>query len=427
MTPESRAEAAAQGSAGLRMAYMAPQIGVLSATFVYRDVEGLRARGVEVSLFSLRRPRQEVTSAEAGGFIRETCYLYDLGPAAVLRAAAGRLLRHPGRFLRTAALAVRDALGARTAALSDRPKLLGHFLAGCLLAERVERAGARHIHCNFAHAPAAVTMYAALLADVPYSFLCHAHDIFVHGVALREKTARAAFGMCSSNYNARFLVEQMGCDPSKLDVMRTGVDLKAFPLRAEKPFSEPFQVLSVGRLVDKKGFDLLIAAAAELLQEGRDLQVTIIGGGPAEAALRAQAADPALGGRVTLTGPLPQEEVRRHFAAADAFVLPCRQAKDRDMDGTPIVLIEAMALGVPVVSTAVSGNPELVEDGVSGFLVAPEDAAAVAGAVRRIMDDPAAARRLALRARDTIAGAFDLAGNIGRLMAKVDASQAGRS
>ena len=426
MTPESRAETAARGGAGLRMAYMAPQIGVLSATFVYRDVEGLRARGVEVSLFSLRRPRQDVTSAEADGFIRETCYLYDLGAGAVLRAAAGRLLRRPGRFLRGAALAVRDALLARTASPSDRPKLLGHFLAGCLLAERVERAGARHIHCNFAHAPAAVTMYAALLADVPYSFLCHAHDIFVRGVALREKTARAAFGMCSSHYNVRFLTDEMGCDRAKLDVMRTGVNLKAFPLRGEKTPAAPFQVLSVGRLVDKKGFDLLIAAAAELLREGRDLHVTIIGGGPAGDALRAQAADPALRGRITLTGALPQEEVRRHFAEADAFVLPCRQTKDRDMDGTPIVLIEAMALGVPVVSTTVSGNPELVEDGVSGFLVVPEDPGAVAGAVRRLMDDPAAARRMALRARSTIEDAFDLDGNIARLLAKVAAAQAAR-
>ncbi len=420
--PDARLETPGE-RAPLRVAYMAPQIGVLSATFVYRDVEGLRARGAEVSLFSLRRPRQAVTSAEADGFIRETCYLYDLGAGAVLRAAARRLLRCPRRFLRGAGLAVRDALLARTAALSDRPKLLWHFLAGCLLAELVERAGARHIHCNFAHAPAAVTMYAALLADVPYSFLCHAHDIFVHGVALREKTARAAFGMCSSNYNVRFLVEEMGCDPAKLDVMRTGVDLEAFPLRAEKPFSAPFQVLSVGRLVDKKGFDLLIAAAAELVRGGRDLRVTIVGGGPAEAALRALADDPALGGRVTLTGPLPQEEVRRQFAAADAFALPCRQAKDRDMDGTPIVLIEAMALGVPVVSTAVSGNPELIEDGVSGMLTAPEDAAAVAEALRRIMDDPDAARRMALRARETIERAFDLAGNIARLMDRMDAAR----
>ncbi len=403
---------------------MAPQIGVLSGTFVYRDIEGLRALGAEVRVFSMRRPAQEVTSPEAEGFIRETDYLYDRGPLATLAAAARRCARHPGRFFRVFGLALRDAARAKAPSPAERPKLVWHFFAGCLLAEGLEAFGAHHVHCNFAHAPTTITMYAALLAGVPYSFLCHAHDIFVNGAALREKTARAAFGMCSSGYNVRFLVERQGCDPGKLHVMRTGVDLNRFTMRPEKPFSEPFRLLSIGRLVDKKGFDTLLEAVALLAREGRHVRATLIGGGPLEEALRGQVRNLGLGDKVELTGPLPQETVREHFAGADAFVLACKEAKNRDMDGTPIVLIEAMSLGVPVVSTTVSGNPELIENGVSGFLVAPEDPAALARAVGRLMDDPAAAAAQARAARAKIEHEFDLEGNIARLLEHIRAAQA---
>lgn len=409
-----------------RVAYMAPQIGVLSGTFVYRDIEGLRAQGAAVRVFSMRRPAQAVTSAEAEAFIRETAYLYDHGPAAVLAAAARQFRRRPGRFLSTLGLALRDALRAKTPGPAERPKLVWHFFAGCLLAEGLEAFGADHAHCNFAHAPAAITMYAALLADIPYSFLCHAHDIFVNGAALREKTARAAFGMCSSGYNVTYLVERHGCDPEKLHVMRTGVDLNRFAMRPEKPFSDPFQVLSIGRLVDKKGFDTLLEAVALLAREGRNARATLIGGGPLEGALRERVQNLGIGDRVELTGPLPQETVRGHFAGADVFVLACKEAKNRDMDGTPIVLIEAMSLGVPVVSTTVSGNPELIEDGVSGFLVAPEDAPALARAIGRLMDGHDAAAAMARNARAKIEREFDLEGNIARLLEHIRAAQAGR-
>jgi glycosyltransferase involved in cell wall biosynthesis len=277
-----------------------------------------------------------------------------------------------------------------------------------------------HIHCNFAHTPVGIAMYAALLRGTPFSFLCHAHDIFVHAAAMREKVDRAAFGMCSSRYNVRFLADTKGCDEAKLDVMRTGLDLHRFVLRAPKPFSKPFRFLSVGRLVEKKGFPVFFDALALLAQRGRDFEADVVGGGPMDAALHGQIGRLGLAGRVRLAGPQPQERVRRYFDEADAFVLACLEAGNRDMDGTPIVLIEAMALGVPVISTPVSGNPELIESGNSGLLVLPGDVAALADAMESLMDTPELARRLAENARRTIESGFDLESNIAHLVRAIE-------
>ncbi len=400
----------------LRIAYIAPRIGELSTTFVYRDIEGLRAQGVEVAVFSVQRPDDAVLSGEAQPFIGETQYLYDHGGGAFLAAAARQALRRPHRFARTLGASLHDMLFAETPRTADRPKFLWHFLAGCFLAERLDAAGAMHIHCNFAHTPAGIAMYAARLRGIPFSFLCHAHDIFVHAAAMREKVDRAAFGMCSSRYNVRFLADTKGCDESKLDVMRTGLDLRKFPLRPPRPFSKPFKFLSVGRLVEKKGFPVFLEALALLAKQGRDFEADVVGGGPMEAVLRGQIERLNLAGRVRFTGPQPQERVRQYFDGADAFVLACLEADNRDMDGTPIVLIEAMALGIPVVSTPVSGNPELIENGRSGLLVPPGNAAALAEAVKSLMDDSELARRLAENARQTIESGFDLDSNIARLV-----------
>ncbi len=404
----------------LRIAYIAPRIGELSTTFVYRDIEGLRARGVEVAVFSVQRPDGSVLSEEARPFIEETQYLYDHGVTAFLSAAFRQALHRPGRFLRTLGACLHDVVCAKTPRLADRPKFLWHFLAGCLLAERLDAADAMHIHCNFAHTPVGIAMYAALLRGIPFSFLCHAHDIFVHAAAMREKVARAAFGMCSSRYNVRFLADTKGCDGAKLDVMRTGLDLHRFAFRAPKPSSKPFRFLSVGRLVEKKGFPLFFDALALLAQRGRDFQADVVGGGPMESVLRKQVERLGLADRIHLAGPQPQERVRQYYDEADAFVLACLEAGNRDMDGTPIVLIEAMALGVPVISTPVSGNPELIDSGSSGVLVPPGDAGALAEAMERLMDDPEQTRRLAENARRTIESGFDLDSNIARLVRAIE-------
>jgi glycosyltransferase involved in cell wall biosynthesis len=175
-----------------------------------------------------------------------------------------------------------------------------------------------------------------------------------------------------------------------------------------RPAGGTLRILGVGRLVPKKGFDVLVEACALLRDEGVDVAAAIVGEpGEHEPALRNLVAARGLDGEVTLAGPMTQEALHREYERATAFCLPCRVLASGDRDGIPNVLVEAMACGVPVVTTGVSGIPELVEDGVNGLLVSPDDPRAVAAALRRLCEDPELARRLGAAGRETVARRFD--------------------
>ena len=174
----------------LHIAYFAPELGALTSTFIYREVAALRNRGVSISLFSTSRPSETRISSEAEPIVAETEYLYDAQPIGVAAGALGYGVRHPLRFMRTLALAVRDAFAAKTPGFSDRVKMLWHFVAGCRLAALLEADGAQHVHAHFAHVPAAIAMYAANLAGIPFSFTAHANDIFERATALKESSRR---------------------------------------------------------------------------------------------------------------------------------------------------------------------------------------------------------------------------------------------
>lgn len=403
----------------VKIAYIAPQIGSLSTTFVYRDIAGLRHHGAEVAVFSVHRPKDSVVSEEARAYIAETDYLYDSGAAAFLLAALKRLFKSPIRFVYGLSLAIRDMALARVSRPSDRPKLLWHFIMGCSLAERVERAGARHIHANFAHVPTSIAMYAGAVSGIPYSFLCHAHDIFVNGSALKEKVARSAFATGSSNFNVRFLTDR-GCDPGKLWVFRTGVDFDEFPLRSPKPYETPPRILSVAGLREKKGHRYLIDACRLLADRKAAFHCIIVGGGPLHEALQSQIRDSNLDGIVELAGPQPQERVKEYFQEADLFCLPCIEARNKDMDGTPLVIIESMSMGVPVVTTNVSGIPELVIDGETGLIVEPNDALGLANALEKLLQDESLAAKLRIPARDAVVSEFSQSMNIANLIHHIE-------
>ncbi len=403
-------------SKSLHIAYIGPQIGALSTTFVYRDIAGLRQKGVTVSVYSVHHPKQEVVSEEARKYIDETCYLYEQSIGRRIGACLKQFVQHPKSFLHTFTTALRDAFCAEVPTFSQRPKCVLHFLTACLLAQDMQKRGVQHIHCNFAHLPTTIAMYAAQLSDISFSFLCHAHDIFINAVAMKEKVDRAAFGMCSTEFNVRFLRDQKHCDPAKLHVMRTGLDLSEFPFRPEKNSdSTPYQILAVARLVEKKGLLILIDALKELHKQGKVFHCTLIGDGPQADDLRKQVDLYDLGNEITLAGAQPQEVVRKHLQEADVFVLPCIEAKNKDLDGLPIVFLEAMATGVPVITTPVSGNPELVQHEETGLLVPPNDTHALALAIETLMHDPKAARRYAQAARTRIETEFTLSVNIERL------------
>lgn len=391
----------------VHVAYIAPELGALTSTFVYREIEALRRRGVAVSTFSTRRPAGGAASEEARALVEATVYLYDTPKLGVMKAVAGQFVSAPGRWCRALATVLRDAATASVPAPGDRIKLLWHFAVGHVLARGATRAGARHIHAHFAHVPASIAMYAAMLAGIPFSFTAHANDIFERPTALREKTGRAAFTACISDYNRRYLAER-GCDVTHALVVHCGIDVDAYAIKPRAARNDIPEVLAVGRCVEKKGFGVLLDALALLRARSREYRCTIVGDGPLFDALRARVEKEGLSDRVRLTGSLPQERVRELFGRADIFALPCVEAAGGDRDGIPVVLMEAMALGVPAISTRVSGIPELIEDGANGLLTAPGDAAALAEALERLMAEPELGATLAARARATIETEYNI-------------------
>ncbi|HET6795039.1 MAG TPA: glycosyltransferase [Acidimicrobiales bacterium] len=358
----------------------------LSETFVLSEFLELRRQGVPATLFAISDPGEPVVQPEAEAVRPEVTYLRDRPGR--LRAMARALRRHPGG----AAAAVRFALGRRSRATWR------HLGEALVLVDALDARGITRLHAHFAHGPAAVAYLAHVVGGVEFSFTAHAKDLYTTPPAyVASRAAAARFVATCTTANAEYLVRRLGVDPDKVVVTRHGVDLERFG--AVRRSSSGRRILAVGRLVPKKGLDVLVRACAVLARSGADFECVVIGGGPEEAALRELIDRLGVGPFMRLAGARPQPELVDEYAGADVFVLPCRVLPDGDRDGVPNVVMEAMAAGLPVVATSVSGLPEVVTDGVTGVLVPPEDPVRLAGAIGAILDDPAEGTAMGLRGR----------------------------
>jgi glycosyltransferase involved in cell wall biosynthesis len=349
------------------------------------------------------------------------------------RPALGRFARrHPLRVARTAAAAFGQAVRARKG-LRPRSIYLKEFLQAVDLADRLQQAGdVRHLHAHFAHGTTTVTWLASMLTKLPFSFTGHAKDIYRESLnpagLLRRKMRAASFVVTCTGANQEHLQRLEPTADVHLVYHGLNADfagmLPAFAARqaaaaedadqesdragvTDNPGTVPLKVVAVGRLVPKKGFDVLVEAVADLRDRGVELELVIAGeDGPDALKVRTIVAErcPDL---VRFTGPLSQCELLELYRSADVFALACRVDGDGDRDGIPNVMVEAMAAGLPVVSTAVSGIPELVRDGRNGLLVAPEDPAALAGALLKLAADVPLRARLASAGKETVTERFD--------------------
>jgi colanic acid/amylovoran biosynthesis glycosyltransferase len=403
----------------MKIAYIAPALGSLTSTFVYREVEALRKRGYEISTFSTRRPREQDVSQEARGVVSHTDYLLDRPRGRIAAEALTELARRPGPWLRTLGEAVVDAMTARVPAPMDRVRLLWRFVVAAGLAGRLRAAGAEHIHAHFADSPATIAMYGAMMAEIPFSFTCHASDIFVHGTALRQKVNRSRFTACISDFNRQYLTH-LGCNPARMHIVRCAINLEDYSFEPPRGGPGPTRILSIGQLVEKKGMFFLLEAASMLRERGLDIQLRVAGEGPLYDTLRTLVAKRVMHGYAELTGGQPQEQIREWMREADMFVLPCVVAESGDRDGIPVVLMEAMAMGTPVVSTTVSGIPELIQHEKSGMLAEPEDSSSLAAAMAQLIADPELAAACARAGRATMEREFDAGLNAERLAALIE-------
>lgn len=368
--------------AATRIGYIG--VDVLNNATVCNEATGLLNAGVPLEVVSVYR--HEKATFYQGESIetlkRSIDNLFPMGIGRVLLCLLAAPFLFGFRFWSTAWKAVfGPAEGWR-----QRLTIIYQFVPSVVLAVRWRNRSIGHIHAHWAHTATSVAMHAAGLLGVGFSFTGHANDLFVHRIGLLAKVRRARFIVCISEYHRRFYLD-MGADPRRLPIVYCGIDLNRFEPTGSEDANRR-KIVSVGRLVEKKGFRDLITACAILRDRGVEFECTIAGSGPDYQELSQQIESEALQGLVTLTGKtVIQEELPELLRSAAVTALPCVRDRDGDMDGLPQVLIESLACGVPVVSTRLVGIPDLVRDGLNGLLVEPGDVPALADAIESLLND----------------------------------------
>ena len=332
----------------------------LSETFILNEFLELRRQGLPVDLFAIMDPHEDRSQPEALALVPEVTYLQ-----------AGRLWDELPAVARTARRYPLGTLQAAWWTLTRRTIAAArNFLHALILVDRLADGPPAHLHAHFLHSPAALAFLARKISGQPYSLTGHAKDIYTSlPENLRFRCGRARFVTTCTEANRTHLVSEVGVPLQLVHLCRHGIDLDRFTIPDRSP--RPGRLVTVGRLVPKKGFDVLIRACGELKRRGVGFDLVILGGGGLRDELAALAREQGIGDQVTLLGSRPQAEVIEQLAAAEVFALSPVVLPSGDRDGIPNVLLEAMAAGVPVVATMVSGIPEVITDGDTGRLVPP--------------------------------------------------------
>lgn len=373
--------------------------------WVGNELRVMMHAGIPVELHSLRAPGSTFfSSADVDQLNKSTRLLYPLSALDVVRAFCSAPLHFRGRFFS----ALANALFARRESFYIRLKTLWHFLVACKWARDLAGEDVDLIHSQWIHSAGTVGMYGSWLLGVPFGFTGHAADLFRDRSALRDKIKRADYIICISYFHRDFYLIY-GAKPEQLKIAYCGIDVDQFAPRPQgEKRAGPYTILASGRLVEKKGFGYLIDACKSL--QGRlDFRCIIAGSGELEQSLRQKIEALGLQEQVTVTGkPLLQEEITDFMHQGDCYCLPCVWASDNDVDGLPQMLMEAMACGLPVISTRLVGIPDLVIDRQTGILLEPNDSEAIADAIDELYRRKDLADDLAKRGREFVEQDFNL-------------------
>jgi glycosyltransferase involved in cell wall biosynthesis len=417
------------GERPLTVAYVMSRFPKLTETFILAELVAMDRAGVRIELHPLLRQRGEPVQPAAEPWVARAHYLPFLSPAIVRsqwhflrdRARRRRYLRAFFDMLRGTWRSPNFLLGG----LGIFPKVVHAALA--MVDEGVD-----HVHCHFANHPALAGFLIHRLTGIPYSFTAHGSDLHVDRTMLAPKVAEAAFVVTISRDNRRLIEETTGPrGAGKVEVIRCGVDPARFKPAdridgVDQAVGGPLRIVAVGTLHEVKGQSHLVEACHLLAERGRSFTCRLIGDGPDRDDLAARIELHGLADRVVLAGRMTSDAVAAELAAADVLVTPSVPTRSGKREGIPVVLMEAMASGLPVVASRLSGIPELVTDGVDGLLVPPADAVALADALERLADDRALARRLGAAGRATVLRDYDVDRNARLLADRIRAGVAAR-
>ena len=388
-------------------AYLFERFPSFGQTFCYREVAELHRQGITPPIFSIRNPKDEPPQDWDTRIVERVHYLPE---EKELLDDVGRASKK-GR-LTSEIIAALDEWGRRT----DFLRLYQAVYVGL----RLQDLGVDHVHAHFAGMAARTAFWIAKFFPITFSFTAHANDIFAprkFEIGLDKLVEAARVIITETNYSEKFLQERFPECADRIHRVYNGLSLAEF--RRANFSSDPPLIVAIGRLIVKKGFANLIRACALLFEHGRPFRCEIFGEGPLENQLRAQIEESGLKELVQLPGPKPQHQLRERLAAANVFVLPSVPEAEGGMDNLPTVVMEAMATGLPVISTRIGGIPEMVIDNETGFLVRPDDPVALADAIEKVINDRSLGQKLGQAGHGRAQTLFSIEKNVRDLCALI--------
>lgn len=395
-------------------AYILLRFPNFTETFVAEEIRRVQRLGGKVQLYSLLPPKEGPTHAVSIELQSKVRYVPGLFAASLWWAQTYFLLKAPRKYVRL----LRNLLGQPASHSSIILRRLVVFVKSIWLAKELEKSQVKIIHTHFAWLSGAAAMVVSQMLNLPYSITTHAFDIYSSRNDLfRLTTTNANRLVTISEFNKRAMLDlNKSLSAEKIDVIHCGIDLENFHIVGKKQENEVIQITSVGSLIEKKGHEFLIRACGALNAQGMSFQCVIVGAGALEPSLRALIGQLGLEDVVVLAGHQTQAWVKDRLSQTDVFVLACTVTDDGDRDGIPVSMMEALAMGVPVISTPVTGIPELIRHEETGLLVPERDVNCLAAAIKRLAQDAVLRETLARQGRIKVEKEYDIQKNASRLL-----------
>lgn len=392
-----------------KIVYIIGTYPLLTTTFIDREIIRLTERGIDLDIYSIRRPPLGIPLSTFQLELQQRVnYLLPINLLKLLVSQLYFSIVKPLRYFSTLVY----LLSRPHPNLSTRIKTLLHFGEGVYFSYFLRNEKIHEIHAHFLDRAAVLALVAKRLLDIPFSLSIHAGaDIYVHPILLREKLVDARQAVTCTQHNKNHLETIVGHTLSKkITFIPHGLDSSAYQSRNHN--HDKLIILSVGQLKMRKGFLQLVDVCKMLDNKGYDFKCEIIGEGPLRKALEERISDLSLEDKVFLHGALPHEAVLEKYQKATMFVMPCIQTDDGDVDGIPNVLLEAMAMKLPVISTKVSAIPELIDDQKNGVLVSPNEQDELFEAIIKLLSSPGKQEELGELGRQTVLSEFDIEKNV---------------
>lgn len=387
----------------MRIGYVLSVFPKLSESFILNEITELLSQNVDIQIFSVSHAHEDVLhdKYQSFNFVNRSFYFNKKF------TKTSSLLKYGLRYLLRPPLIQNFRSKLRCVAVTSQFMKMAQKLDISLF------------HAHFASESAVIAMYLSESLEVPFTFTTHAWDLYSGANTaawsvkrqLLQKLCEEAAGIVSiSNYNREFLIMNIGVNPDKITVIHCGIDPNDF--KRTTPYMASKQILCVARLVEKKGVKYLIEAMSYLVKKHLDAKLNIVGTGPEEETLKKLASDLKVKDKIQFLGDVTDATLRNLYERSSIFVLPCVIAQDGDRDGIPVALMEAMSMELPVISTPISGIPELISDEENGLLVEPKNPVALAEAIDKLLEEPETCKRLGKQGRMTILERFNIKKNV---------------